>query len=259
MKVCAVIPAAGRGTRLGLPVPKILAPIREDLTVWSVLRDSLIPIVERVVVVLSPSGVRLFQNALASDIAKARISVEVQKRPVGMGDAVFTALPVWQEFESILIVWGDQVNVSKSTIRATLADHEAHRAGCTIPVVRIPNPYVQYDWDAAGRLTRIRQTREKDEVDANGFSDVGIFALSTNGLKEAWQDYILTCRKGSLTNEVNFLPFLVFLSARGWPIRLLLAQYTTEAMGINTPADFATARRRFAHWKPAVLDLVEHR
>jgi 2-C-methyl-D-erythritol 4-phosphate cytidylyltransferase len=42
MNICAVIPAAGQGTRLGLQIPKILLPIRDELNVWSILRDKLI-------------------------------------------------------------------------------------------------------------------------------------------------------------------------------------------------------------------------
>ena len=47
----AVIPAAGRGTRLGLDRPKILAPLNDDETIWSVLRDKLLAVVDRVHVV----------------------------------------------------------------------------------------------------------------------------------------------------------------------------------------------------------------
>jgi bifunctional UDP-N-acetylglucosamine pyrophosphorylase/glucosamine-1-phosphate N-acetyltransferase len=249
MSVCAVVPAAGRGTRLGLTIPKILTPIGEDVTVWSILRENLIPTVDRVVVVLSPSAVPLFERALASDPAKDRISFVVQPRAVGMGDAIFTASPVWQDFESILTLWGDQVHVSASTIRAALADHARH-GGCTIPVVRISTPYVQYDLDGAGRLCRVRQTREGDRVDPDGFNDVGLFVLSTEGLHAAWRDYLLEGPIGPVTNEVNFLPFLVFLSSRNWPIRLLPVPDAVEALGINTPADLAEARRRFALGKP---------
>ena len=56
--ICAVIPAAGKGTRLGLAVPKILASLTPTVTVWDVLRTLLTPYVEHMHVILSPSGVR---------------------------------------------------------------------------------------------------------------------------------------------------------------------------------------------------------
>ena len=67
MKVCAVIPAAGRGSRLGLDVPKLLVPIAGGATIWSILKDRLKPFVDHIHVVLSPEGAPLFDQALAAD------------------------------------------------------------------------------------------------------------------------------------------------------------------------------------------------
>jgi bifunctional UDP-N-acetylglucosamine pyrophosphorylase/glucosamine-1-phosphate N-acetyltransferase len=233
---------------LGLQIPKILLPIRDELNVWSILRDKLITNVNHIAVVLAPSAVPAFESVLdrESVSARAAVSVVVQERPTGMGDAIFLAWPVWRHFESILVVWGDQVNISDHTIHATLATHLVHQTGCTVPVVRIQDPYVQYDISPDGHLRDIRQKREGDELDVNGLSDVGIFALFTTGLNEAWHDYVLTCRKGALTNEVNFLPFLVFIAARGWPVRVVFARSAIETRGINTLSDLAFARRAFA-------------
>jgi bifunctional UDP-N-acetylglucosamine pyrophosphorylase / glucosamine-1-phosphate N-acetyltransferase len=105
MNICAVIPAAGQGTRLGLQIPKILLPIRDELNVWSILRDKLITNVNHIAVVLAPSAVPAFESVLdrESVSARAAVSVVVQERPTGMGDAIFLAWPVWRHFESILV------------------------------------------------------------------------------------------------------------------------------------------------------------
>ena len=88
-------------------------------------------------------------------------------------------------------------------------------------------------------LTKVLQTREGDATTPNGFSDVGTFLLSTEGLKPAWEDYLETAPRGSGTGEINFLPFLPFLSARGWAITPLEVADPTEARGINTKDDLA--------------------
>src|SRR5262249_25282086 len=62
--VSAVIPAAGRGARLGLDVPKILASLTPALTVWDVLRTLLEPYVDDLHVVLSPFAVPFFESHL---------------------------------------------------------------------------------------------------------------------------------------------------------------------------------------------------
>ena len=246
MRICAVIPAAGQGERLGLEVPKIFAPLDETSTAWSVLRDAVMPQVDHAAVVLAPPAVPLFENVLAADVARFRISVAVQEKATGMGDAIFAAWPIWRDFESILVVWGDQVNLSTDTLARTLQAHRQSEAGCTIPLIETADPYVQYVFNGAGRLVHIRQAREHDTVDATGYSDVGIFALHSRGLKDLWQIYRATCAAGSGTQEINFLPFLVFLADRGWPMHIVRAGCADEARGINTASDLAFARERFA-------------
>ena len=39
------------------------------------------------------------------------------------------------------------------------------------------------------KLTQIKQQREGDDTGSNGLSDLGVFGLSTNGLKKIWSEY----------------------------------------------------------------------
>ena len=83
------------------------------------------------------------------------------------------------------------------------------------------------------------QTREGDQTAANGFSDVGTFLLGTAGLTGAWDRYLAEAPHGAATGEINFLPFLPFLSAQGWTVTPLEVADTTEARGINTMEDLS--------------------
>ena len=251
MNTCAVIPAAGHGIRLGLNTPKILVPLNETTTIWNVLRDPILAEVEQIAVVLAPPAIPLFESVLEPDPARARIAIIQQERATGMGDAVFTAWPVWKDFESIVVIWGDQVNLSGKTLARTLREHRRSGANCVVPVIKMAKPYVQYVFDDRGRLTAIRQSREHEATDPEGFSDVGIFALRTAGLREMWEAYRCTCTLSFATREVNFLPFLVFLSNRSWTINFVEAGCADEARGINTQADLDFARHRFARRQAA--------
>ena len=53
-RLCAVVPAAGRGSRLGLEMPKVFAPILPDLTIWETIHRKLLPLADAIVLVLSP-------------------------------------------------------------------------------------------------------------------------------------------------------------------------------------------------------------
>ncbi len=242
MKLCAVIPAAGRGSRLGLDRPKILAPVSGDATIWSVLKTRLKPFADRIHVVVSPGGANAFHEALLPDPDRTTITTSIQPVPLGMGDAIFGCAAAWADAEAIVIVWGDQVHVSAQTFAATLALHGGRPRTIGLPLVALDDPYVEYRFDDAGQLTAILQSREGDCCAASGFGDVGTFVLSTEGLAAAWRSYVTHCTPGKATGEINFLPFLVHLAEQGWGVDRYLVADTREARGINTPEDLAFFR-----------------
>lgn len=238
MRICAVIPAAGHGTRLGGDRPKVLTPLTDTQTVWSVLHRKLAPLVDHIHLVLSPQGETLFGGW------PANVSYSLQPTPTGMGDAIFRGHAVWSKYDAILIVWGDQVFVSSDTLKRTLAALTPAKQQAVLPVTRMATPYVEYVFEG-DRLTRVLQTREGDATTPNGYSDVGTFLLSTDGLERSWQDYLATAPRGSQTGEINFLPFLPFLSVQGWTISPLEVADAIEARGINTPDDLAFFRNLY--------------
>ena len=247
--VCALVPAAGRATRLGAlaeGTPKLLLDLGDGATVWSLIHAALAPHVERVHVVLSPEGEPLFA-ARGEGSASPRVTTSVQPVARGMGDAIFGAHAAWRDHATLLVVWGDQACLSTHTVARCLAEH-ARRVGprMTLPLARVRDPYVQVDLDAAaGRLLGIRQSREGDAMDAEGDADVGVFCLETAGLADAWAAYLGTAARGARTGEVNFLPFLPWLSReRGWDARGVAVDDPDEARGINAPADLAFVRER---------------
>lgn len=235
MRLCAVIPAAGRGTRLGSDLPKILTPLAARDTIWSILHAKLAPLVDHIHLVLSPDGAKQFPAL------PAHVSASIQPVPVGMGDAIFRGFDVWSRYDAVLIVWGDQVFVSGDTLRRSIAALGSPQKHAVLPVTRMAAPYVEYVFEDQC-LSEVRQTREGDATTPNGFSDVGTFLLGTEGLWTAWEDYLKTAPRGGGTGEINFLPFLPFLSARDWTITPLEVADATEARGINTKDDLAFFR-----------------
>ena len=230
MKICAVIPAAGRGTRLGNTGPKILTRLNEQDTIWSVLQQKLAPLVDHIHVVLSPEGIAAFPPQ------EEGVSHSIQPVPTGMGDAIFRGYQTWSQYDAVLIVWGDQVFVSSDTLSRTIDALELPGPQAVLPVTRMERPYVEYAFEE-GRLRKVLQTREGDITTPDGLSDVGTFLLTTGGMKAAWEQYLAGGAHGSHTGEINFLPFLPFLSRLGWRIQPLEVADATEARGINTPGD----------------------
>ena len=239
MKICAVVPAAGRGTRLGIEAPKLLAPLGEGETIWTVLRQKLLSVADHINVIVSPQGERMVRDVVEREDSRARVSLSIQPEPVGMGDAIFRGYPVWSRAAAILIVWGDQVFVSAETLARACALHNGFARTVVLPVVSLPQPYVEYVFADDGRLAAVRQSREGDVCTPDGYGDIGTFVLSVPGLHSAWSKYLAQAPAGTLTGETNFLPFLPYLSSLGWAVKRLVTADPREARGVNTPDDLA--------------------
>ncbi|MGH9900853.1 MAG: NTP transferase domain-containing protein, partial [Pyrinomonadaceae bacterium] len=85
MKRLMIIPAAGRGSRLKSPLPKILFPVGGRPMIDHLL-DLYGPLVERFVLVLHPSFAEEVRRHCAG--RPERIGYEVQGSPTGMLDAI---------------------------------------------------------------------------------------------------------------------------------------------------------------------------
>jgi bifunctional UDP-N-acetylglucosamine pyrophosphorylase/glucosamine-1-phosphate N-acetyltransferase len=247
-RLCAVVPAAGRGSRLGGDIPKIFVPILPEVTIWEAMRGKLSQAADLIVLVLSPEGQHYVDKNRANfrPDTFAKTKVALQPAPLGMGDAIFGPIDFWREYDDLLVVWGDQFNLSLQTLNACLELHaHSRKPALTLPVVRMAKPYVEYVFNSAGQLTRIRQSREGDVCEPGGFSDVGVFLLTGGAaLAEEWSRFRANSPTGSVTGEINFLPFLAHLScAAHWPVNRHETDDPAEAIGINTPEDLALARQ----------------
>lgn len=241
-KIFAVVPAAGRGTRLLSDLPKILTPISAGATLWTVLSQKLLKVVEHINIIVSPVGEPLLRTAVAQANLTDRVSLSLQPEPLGMGDAIFRGFPIWSRARAILILWGDQVFVSEQTMRVACALHGGDPRTLVLPVVSLPEPYVEYVFADDGSLVSVRQSREGDRCGHDGYGDVGTFVLSVAELQNAWTKFRDAKLLGALTGEINFLPFLPFVSSLGWNVRRLTVTDPREARGINTPEDMGYLR-----------------
>jgi bifunctional N-acetylglucosamine-1-phosphate-uridyltransferase/glucosamine-1-phosphate-acetyltransferase GlmU-like protein len=233
-----VVPAAGRGTRLGAALPKVLVPVA-GRPMLRHLVDLHRPFVDHVVVVASPSGERLVRQALGEWRAPA--TVAVQAEPTGMLDAILIglgAIPV--AYDRAWFTWGDQVAVLPATL-ARLASVERD-SDVALPIVERDEPYIHFDRDASGRICGVRQRREGDAMPARGENDMGLFSLSHRAAGEWLPAYAREAPVGAATGERNFVPFVAWASARG-TVATCACTDPIEAVGINTPEELAAIER----------------
>jgi bifunctional UDP-N-acetylglucosamine pyrophosphorylase/glucosamine-1-phosphate N-acetyltransferase len=232
----AIVPAAGRGSRLGSNRPKILYPVADRLLIeW--LLDFLEPNCGRLVFVLSPGGMAEVATEL-DRLIPGRYDIVIQEVPRGMGDAVQLALPAVKT-PNVVIVWGDQVALRRESVEACLRVHQGPmNPSVTCPTVFRANPYIHFDRDADGRISGLRQAREGDPMPEEGESDTGFFCFETETLRSLLAELRQRPeQEGRSTGEFNFLPVIPFAARQGLEILSPGVMTLEETVGINSAAD----------------------
>lgn len=232
----AVIPAAGRASRLGFDKPKILYPVA-GRTILEWLLDLMAPGCSRVVIVLSPGGREVVEPELAR-LIPGRFETVIQEEPRGMGDAVQAALTAVRT-PRVALVWGDQVALRRNSVEACLRLHAGPlEPAVTCPTVWREHPYIHFDRDEAGTIAGLRQAREGDVMPDRGESDTGFFcfqATDLRGLLAAGQAD--ASEIGRATGELNFLPVIPLAARRGLTVLTPHLMTLEETVGINSAAD----------------------
>jgi bifunctional UDP-N-acetylglucosamine pyrophosphorylase/glucosamine-1-phosphate N-acetyltransferase len=241
----ALIPAAGRGTRLGFDKPKILFPVG-GATILKRLIELLEPVCAEFVFVLSPDGAALVGPEIRRLVGE-RGRVAIQQSPRGMGDAVASGLTELRT-DHMAIVWGDQVALKRASLEFSMRLLEGPlRPEAVCPTLVRKAPYIHFERDACGKITRVLQQREGDVLPAEGESDSGVFFFRRNALR-GYMEVLKQDRRstGARTGEFNFLP--IFPLVDSVPERLVTARIMSEeeSVGVNSPADAAYLEARRA-------------
>ena len=228
----ALVPAAGRGSRLGFDQPKVLFPIAGK-TILEWLVDLLGPLCDQFVFVVSPQGEQPVA-AVASRLLPGVQRIAVQPEPRGMADAIACGLPL-VETPHTMIVWGDQVALRPASLEFAMRVHQGPAApAATCPTLLREHPYIHFERDPSGRVIRVLQAREGDALPERGESDSGVFLFRTEALRRDLPRLLASAAcTGKQTRELNFLPIFPMLE------RLITLPIMTEpeSVGVNSRAD----------------------
>ena len=230
-----IIAAAGRGSRLGFDLPKILFPVA-GRTILDWLLDLLLPNCQTVVAVVSPNGRAVIEAELERR-GPGRYKIAVQHVPTGMADAVEIGAAEVATPQTA-VIWGDQVAIQPSSVEAILRLHQGPlNPALTVPLVIRPMPYIHFEREN-GRIVRVLQAREGDGMPETGDSDTGFFCFQTGVLRELLRQLRgAPDATGAKTAEFNLLPLIPYAARNGYEVLTPYIMEIEETVGINSAAD----------------------
>ena len=230
--LAVIILAAGKGTRMGNSLAKVLIPIAGKPTLEFALdtAERLNP--TRTVVVVGHQADRVQKIFSNRDL-----EFVLQKEQLGTGHAARQAEQTLANFEGrILVLCGDMPLIKPKTLESLLRIHREMEAKCTVLTLKgnANNDFGRIIRDVDGSFLRIVEYREAsaEEKNVDEFNsgvycfDKSLFfkALCSIGDSNIQKEYYLT---DALEYSVNI----------GCRVASLETEDTNEIIGINTPDD----------------------
>ncbi len=238
--LCAIVMAAGQGTRMRSDLVKVLHPLNGLPMVCHVLELCRRLEVKRTLVVIG------FQAEQVRDALGDRpVEFALQAEQRGTAHAVLQAEPALQGFEgNVLVINGDVPLLGEALLERLVATHIRARADATLITTRLANP------TGYGRLLRDRRGAFRaivEEVEATPTQrrvreiNAGVYCFRAPSLFAA----LHRVRPSAVKKELYLPAVLPIIRAgerkAGGRIATVLAEDPQEVLGINTRAELAEA------------------
>ncbi|HTX53553.1 MAG TPA: bifunctional UDP-N-acetylglucosamine diphosphorylase/glucosamine-1-phosphate N-acetyltransferase GlmU [Candidatus Baltobacteraceae bacterium] len=233
---CALVMAAGQGTRMRSDIAKVLHPLGGLPMVAHVLElcQSLVP--KRTLVVI---GHQAEQVRAALETYPIEFIHQAEQR--GTAHAVLMAETALEGFAGdVLVINGDVPLLSKQLLERVLAVHRTSRAQATLVTTKLSDPH------GYGRVLRDRTKAFKgivEEVEATPAQrrvteiNAGIYCFRAQPLFAA----LHKVRPSTVKGELYLPEVLQMLRAARGRIATVSADDPREVLGINTRAELAEA------------------
>ncbi|MBW3558722.1 MAG: bifunctional UDP-N-acetylglucosamine diphosphorylase/glucosamine-1-phosphate N-acetyltransferase GlmU [Proteobacteria bacterium] len=236
----AVILAAGQGTRMKSPLPKVLHAVggRTMLDHAIDLAENLG--CEKIVVVAGPHSPAVIEHATQR---LGETSVAIQDPPLGTGHAVRAAEPALAGFDGDVVV--TYADTPLFTAEAVLPLFELRGAGAEVAVLGFeaadPAAYGRLILGGDGALLRIVEAKDANEIERTvHHCNSGVIAASAPLLFEL----LAEVRNNNAKGEYYLTDVVALARARGLTARTASAPESV-VMGVNSQAELVVAERLF--------------
>lgn len=239
-----IIPAAGKGTRLGSSVPKALTYVGGIPMLIQIIQK-LSSLFDHVIIVISNAEEVKFTDEIEKFLEKKvqdKIIFKYQQSPSGSLDAVISGIKGTQ-FDAAVIVWADQIGVSKRTVKKVIRKIYSTKKSIVIPIIFDIFPYVWFEFlTFKMTLKRVARSRDGDKSPLFGFADTGVFGLNTF----AYNSLCLVSNNFMNADEKREKDFVYALGKKEFihDLYFFLVYRRSQLISINTKQELHNAEGR---------------
>ncbi|MEM5432884.1 bifunctional UDP-N-acetylglucosamine diphosphorylase/glucosamine-1-phosphate N-acetyltransferase GlmU [Cupriavidus oxalaticus] len=230
-----VILAAGMGKRMVSDLPKVLHPVAGRPMLAHVLDTARALSPSRLVVVVGHGAEHVREAVAADDVAFAE-----QAQQLGTGHAVMQALPLLDDSQPTLVLYGDVPLTTAATLKALVAEAGTERFG--VLTVEMPDPtgYGRIVRDAAGSIVRIVEQKDASEaIKAIREINTGIIVCPTGHLRR----WLSTLGNDNAQGEYYLTDTVERAATEGVEIVSAQPAAIWETLGVNSKLQLAEVER----------------
>lgn len=234
----ALILAAGKGTRMGGDLPKVVHPVGGRPMICPIIDACLAAGIDRIVVIVG------YKQELVRDALKTyRVDFAVQAEQHGTGHAVLCAKEALGTKNSdTLILAGDGPLIRASTLKTLLDKHRTSHAAATLATSIIDDPtgYGRIVRDASGKFREIVEHKvATPEQRAIREVNPSYYCFRRSDLFDA----LAHVTPNAVSKEVYLTDTLSVLLKQGKRVEVVPAVPPEDILSINTPAELAVVDR----------------
>lgn len=235
---CALILAAGKGTRMKSDLAKVLHSLEGEPLLHYSIDAAKTAGAEKIVVIVGHQA-----DLVKKEFAGSGAVFVEQNPQLGTGHAVLQAKDVLKDYSGLTaILCGDVPLLKPDTIAELVENHKTSGASVTVLTTfpADPHGYGRIIKDGEKNILKIVEERDaSDEEKRIGEINTGIYCVDTPFLFAAL---------GKITNNNRqheyYLTDIVEIARReGFTVRSHIAHDYVEVMGINTPEELTRAGR----------------
>ncbi len=244
--LCAVVLAAGEGTRMRSERPKPLHRLCGRSMVLHVLHAVAAINPERAVVVVGHGAERVTKAVGEQPPVDLPIDFVEQRVQRGTGDAVLVALTAFPDDEDlddagdIIVLPGDTPLLRAPTLAALVRTHRGASAAATVLTACIPDPtgYGRIVRGRDGRVARIVEQADANEEElAVDEINTSIYVFRRSVLAPA----LRRLNPANAQGEFYLTDTISVLHDAGYPVTSMVVDDPMEAAGVNDRAQLAVA------------------
>ena len=235
MSLSVVILAAGQGTRMRSPLPKVLHPLAGKSLLEHVVATALKLDTGKILIVYGHGG-----DAVPKQLERLPVQWVEQAQQLGTGHAVVQALPHLPTVGTVLVLYGDVPLISATTLQKLLAQAGPEGFGLLTAQLADPQGYGRIVRDSQGQVLHIVEHKDATPIEREiGEINTGMMAMPAERLR-GWLSQV---SNNNSQNEYYLTDVIALAVREGVKIATVLADTATEIMGVNTKLQLAELER----------------